>query len=671
MKNFSYIHVEKLKVWGRGALAEKQYKPNKYKRHWGVQGCWEHDIRLISPANADPKRLETNGIACEETQWEILAAKKDTLDRLEASNPHFITQKAQRFLHEKNITPREDQVKVVMLLCAASPEYLRDGSSENPLNKTKVLLWAKTTVGFLKKMYQDRLLACIIHRDELNPHLTAYVVPAIEADIKKRGPKTSPLTPATRKWTLNASKLFTPDPSSLVRLPDGKIRKVHQGKGTCSLLQDLYAQSLQEAGLAIRRGVRRAPHQTGLPHESTQDRWAALSAPLAEVEQIPDNKLREWAKKIALQAENARRFLAEKTHYQEAAGHALQKIRKAAQLLRKLRREKAALKKTLLQSSQTPSLEEILFELTGLQTKQTLQGKILTLHTGDKLLLEKNNTFQIVAPHHSPKSSPKKNGPIEAIAYTTGWSETDALEWLARTFGPLRASRLLPPVLPPETPQYRTLFLESLERHDENQWATLSKTLVEKFRFNPTLLSNLKENRWIGANKFGHLTFGKIRFGANQKPIPVGKFIQDLQTPNGFRHETGSDGVTFLSHPDSAIALVSTNPLEALALKHLYPEKSVILVGEKPDSETQKILTQRKETCQIEIAEVLQPPNRLKSWLEAQILEGAKMLPLPLGVQSFLEEHLQPQKSLAQEIPTFSLLLDEPAPSQDVDTQKT
>lgn len=667
MKNFSYIHVEKLKVWGRGTLAEKQYKQNKYKRHWGVQGCWEHDIRLISPANADPTRLETNGIACEESQWEILAAKKDNLERLGASSPHFISQKAQRFLQEKNITPREDQVKVVMLLCAASPEYLRDGSTENPLNKTKVLLWARTTVAFLQKMYQDRLLACIIHRDELNPHLTAYVVPALEADLKKRGPKTSSHTPETRKWTLNASKLFTPDPSTLVRLPDGKLRKVHQGKGTCSLLQDLYAQSLQEAGLAIRRGVRRAPHQTGLPHESTQDRWAALSAPIAEVEQIPDSKLREWAKKIALQAENARRLLAEKTHYQEAAGHALNKIKKAAQLLRKLRREKNKLKKTLLHSSQTPNLEEVLFELTGLQPKQTLQGKILTLHTGHKLLLEKNNTFQIVAP---TKKAPQRNGPLDAIIYTTGWSDTEALEWIARTFGPLRASRLLPKVLPSDTPPYKTLFLESLARHDESQWGPLAKTLVEKFRFNPSLLETLKENRWIGANKFGHLTFGKIRFGPNQKPIPTGKFIQDLQTPNGFRHETGTDGLTFLSNPAAQIALISTNPLEALALKHLYPEKSVILVGENPENETQKILTQRRETCQIEIAEVLQPPSRLKSWLEAQILEGARMLPLPLGVQSFLDAHLQPQKNLASDIPTFSFLLDEPAPSQDVDTQK-
>jgi len=669
MKNFSYIHVEKLKVWGRGILTNKQYKANKYKRHWGVQGCWEHDMRLIGTANADPLRTESNGIACQETLWEIQAAKKETLESLGAARPTFITEKAQKFLEEKGIKPREDQVKVAMLLCAASPEFLRDGDTQNPLNKKKVLLWAKTTVQFLQQMYKDCLLACIIHRDELNPHLTAYIVPALEADLKKRGPKTQKPSIPTRKWTLNASKLFTPDPCTFTTLPDGKIQKVRQGRGTCSLLQDLYAQALQESGLAIRRGVRRAPHQTGLPHETTKSRWEALSAPAADVDQIPDHQLREWAKKIAIQAENARRLLQEKTHYQEIASHALNRIRKAAQLLRKLKREKNTLKKKLQKAPEPPSLEKILVELTGLPVKQTLQGRLLTLPSNQKILLERNNTFQLLNPQNQKEEGLdlQDSTAVAAIIHITHWKEREALAWLAQTFGPSEAGRILANPIS-SNPNYKKEFLEALSRHEETQWPLVSKTLVEKFGLDPNLLEKLKENRWIGANQFGHLTLGKILFSSGQKPIPTGKFIQDLTIVNGFRHETGTEGVTFLSTPNAEKTILCTQPLEALALKHLYPQKSILLVGENPHEETSNIIDQRRHQHPLEIAEVLQPTQKIKEWMQENLRKGAQLLPLPLGVQSFLQAHLQPRKT---DIPTLEFVLDDPAPSQDVDQKKT
>ncbi len=62
MKNFVYIHVERLRDMGRGTKATRQYKPRSYTRYWGVQGCWEHDMRLIETANANPQRFSLNSI---------------------------------------------------------------------------------------------------------------------------------------------------------------------------------------------------------------------------------------------------------------------------------------------------------------------------------------------------------------------------------------------------------------------------------------------------------------------------------------------------------------------------------------------------------------------------------------------------------------------------------
>ncbi len=67
VKNFSYIHVEKLREWGRGNRATREYKPNKYTRYWGVQGCWEHDMRISETANAISSRFAKNSIICSET----------------------------------------------------------------------------------------------------------------------------------------------------------------------------------------------------------------------------------------------------------------------------------------------------------------------------------------------------------------------------------------------------------------------------------------------------------------------------------------------------------------------------------------------------------------------------------------------------------------------------
>jgi len=652
MKNFSYIHIEKLKVWGRGTLGEKQYKPNKYKRHWGVQGCWEHDLRLIDTPNADPAKLTLNGISCLESKWEIVSAKPENLNALGASSPTFIADKAQNYIQEKNIKVREDQVKVVMLLCAASPEFLRDGDNQNPINNKKVLTWAKTTISFLQATYQDRLLACIIHRDELNPHLTAYVVPALQLDLKKRGPKKGP--PSSRlQWTLNASKIFTPDPSVILTLPNGKIQKVKKGKGSCSLLQDYYAEALQAAGLDIRRGVRRAPHQTGLPHENTKDRWEALSSPIPEIDDIPDNQLRSWATKIALQAASSRRFLLEKSHYQEAAAAGALQLKKAIELLKKLKKQKNTLKQALLKPTSCPSTEEVLTKLTGLDTTSSPNGRFLLLPSGLQLLLRPDNTFRNLTPQIPGagilQNDEEGHTALEAITFITGWSPVDALSWVNHTFGSHAASLMSPTSPLALDLTYKTNLLQDVSKNEETTWPRLFNALTQTFRFDPLFIQQLKETRWIGSNKFGHLTFGKVQFGTGEKTTAAGKFVQDITNPQGFSCETGPDGAAFISAasqtpPKTSNTIIATSPLEAIALKHLHPNNTIILVGQNPREETNKII-ERRSTGILSIAEPSTPAQpTLSRWIEELKLKSLKLLKIPLGSTSFLDNYLLPQK---------------------------
>lgn len=695
MKNFSYIHIEKLKSWGRGKLGARSYRQAKYTRHWGVVGCWEHDMRLIETPNADRKRFGLNLVACKESDWKLKELSKENLETLGCRDPEFIEKKAKEAIEEKGVRVRQDQVKVAMLLMAVSPEYLRDGDAiKGKLNPEKVRRWALGSVGFLRKKFGDQLLSVVIHRDESNPHLSAYIVPLQEKKTGIRGPrkKKDKDKAKARKtmWCLSAKSLFTPDPYIKEEEigKDGKerVRKIRTEKGTCSQLQDEYAQSLREAGLDVRRGVRRAPHQQGLEHETNKIRYERLTAPIEDIKNLSPDELRQWAIDAAPQAEESRRAKIERDHYQQAAATAQAQVED--------------LEKELQNAQRSLPVAEVLAKLFGInprmennpnpeeitQSQNQGQTKLLfilpTEKGGQKISVDtKTNRFENLTPDLpflNSQSNPTANkrtkgkGAIDAVSYLTGWNIEEATEWIADNFDTTKAKRAIAEKVEEQiektrdddSRQIRAAFAlkisKELETPDPSQWEKVAKHLELAFYFPPESFETLRSSNWLSANKFGHLLCTKGRWDKEDDIIPTGKIIIDLNNPEVPLKETGDNGLVFMHERASNEVIFCSNPLDGLALRsspdHLHA--SIFVVGENPSQEKTKPAITRITSAlrNIKFAENLTNTGRkLQSWFEKNFPK-IPILKLPQGFNSWVDFHCRPKVRNPDQHPHLQLL---------------
>jgi hypothetical protein len=645
-KNFSYIHVEKLHDWGRGTLKTRTYRQNKYSRYWGVQGCWEHDMRLIVVANADAKKLGLNQLACAETGWELKALSPQTIQKSGCMDAEFIAKKARALLGEHKIRVRDDQVKIAMLMLAVSPEYLRDGHVTGPLNDDKVEKWATHSLEYLRKKFGNGLLSVVMHLDELNPHMTAYMVPLVEKSVRIRGPrkKNAKDKPkgTVRKWCLSCKDLFTEDPWRRQRV-DGKIRKVVIGKGTCSMLQDEYAEHLQAGGLEVRRGVRRSPHRRGLEHETNRERYERLSAPLADIPEDPV-KLREWAETAALQAAEMRRAKVERDHYQVAAADAQKEVER--------------LQKVIAASQRKLAVAAVIEKLFGVSPRPEEAPETVTFHlpNGQQIrVVESSNRFENLTPDipfFSQTPRAKGRGAIDAITYLTGWSARQATEWLADTFDvhaakSARIERIEEELVQSAGDAARTermrhaekIALE-LEGTDETKWPQVAETLTTCYAIPERYLATLHAKQWLSGNRFGHLLLAKARLAEGRDLLSVGKIIIDLAAPEVILKETGECGLVHLSETPGQSALFCATPLDGLALKSLPAGagKSIFVLGKPADS----ILPDLEKIFRAfgGLVEFAQDPSKagenLADWLCAHF-PAIQLLPLHKGAASWLE----------------------------------
>lgn len=663
MKNFAFIRMHKVRSWGRGYKSTRSNGRVRDTRHWGTQGTWEHDMRLIATPNADPKRFQRNAIACQESGWQLTALNPKAVEDIGCKDPEFIERKAKRLLEDKGVSVRKDQVKVAMLLTAVSPEFLRDGDKFGKLNSDKVVTWANGTVDFLRRKYGERLLSVVVHMDEANPHLSAYVVPLVEKEIRIRGPRRKKQKDmpkeAVKKWTLSAKDLFTADPYRKEKGKDGKIQKVRTGKGTCSLLQDEYADHLKKMGLKVRRGVRRAPFQKGLEHETNRDRYERLSAPVEDVKGLSDEDLRLWAIDNAPQAEEAQRAKLERDHYQVAAADAQEEVEE--------------LKKQIEDSQRQLPVDQVIEKLFGIAPRQTTQGEVLfVLPLGQKIQVNtKLNRFENITPEIPLASKRNKGkGAIDAICYLMGWQPTQASQWIADNFDLKKAQiamsekveGLIESTKDDEERQLRAThavrLAKELETADPSQWNKVAQTLKLKLKIAPEHFQKLHADNWLTANKFGHLVATKGRWDEDKDIVATGRIIIDLNNPEAPLKETGDNGLVFMPKANSKDAIFCSCPLDALAIQNNpeHASTSVYVVG-KPSEKT-------KSTCQrivkayksITLAENLSTAgHKLAQWFK-QNFPQIPALPLPQGFKSWLEYNTRPRVKTQDQQPNLKIL---------------
>lgn len=677
-------------------------------------------MRLIETPNADKKRFGANLIACPESGWKLKELSKENIEKLGCDDPQFVEKKALKLIKEKKVSVREDQVKVAMLLMAVSPEFLRDGEGPNgKLNNDKVRRWALGSMTFLKKRFGENLLSVVIHRDESNPHLTAYLVPLQQKEIRKRGPRKKKEKDKPKdselKWCLSAKTLFTPDPYRIEiikgkdkktdkndkndqdykdykngknqgkRLGKGNLqrlgrelgRKIRTDKGTCSELQDAYAQSLREAGLDVRRGVRRAPHQQGLDHETNKIRYERLSAPIADIKDLSPEELRQWAIDAAPQAEEARRAKIERDHYQIAAADLQENI------------EELKTEIENLEAQRSLPVSEVLEKLFGIKPRKEYDEKaheraLFILPSGQKISVDtKSNRFALLTPDipFTPSESnpqahkrTKGRGAIDAVTYLTGWNVNEATEWIADNFDTKSAKSAIAEKVEEQIEKTRddddrqiraafaTKIAKDLETPDPSQWDKVAKLLELGYHIPTDSFEELKTSNWLSANKFGHLLCTKGRWDNEDDIIPTGKIIIDLQNPEIPLKETGDNGLVFMHEPGRASneVIFCSNPLDGLALRsgseHMHA--SIFVVGENPSQDKTKPAIVRiiKAFQNIKLAENLTTTGKkLQSWFKTHFPK-IPILQLPQGFNSWVDFHSRPQVRKPDQHPHLQLL---------------
>jgi hypothetical protein len=644
MKNFAFIRMHKIRSWGRGYKSTRSNGRISDSRHWGTQGTWEHDMRLIATPNADPARFKQNAIACQESGWRLTHLNPKSIQDLGCRDPEFIERKTKKLLGDKGIVARKDQVKVAMLLAAVSPEFLRDGHKDGKLNKEKVVKWANGTLNFLRRKYGERLLSVVVHMDETNPHLSAYVVPLLEKEVRipgrrKKKSKDQPKESA-RKWRLSAKDLFTADPYRKEKGKDGKIRKIRTGKGTCSLLQDEYAAHLEATGLKVRRGVRRAPFQKGLEHETNRLRYERLSAPVADIEGMNDKDLRLWALDNAPQAQEAQRARTERDHYQVAAANAQEEVED--------------LKKQIEDSQRSLPVAEVIEKLFGIAPRQTVQGETqFVLPLGQKISINtKLNRFENLTPEIPlPSKRNKGKGALDAVCYLTGWNPIQASEWIADNFDVQsaksamseRVGLIVERTKDDAERQVRAAhsagIAKELETAEPSQWNKVARTLELGFKIAPEHFQKLHRDNWLNANKFGHLVATKGCWDKAHDIVPTGKIVIDLNNPETALKETGDNGLVFMPKAKSETAIFCSCPLDALAIQNIpeHASTSVYVVGSPSEKTLPACRRLIKAHKSVRLAESLsRAGHKLALWFKKHFPSIA-LLKLPRGSSSWLE----------------------------------
>ncbi len=232
---------------------------SKTRKTYGVEGLTAHDLRLINTPNADPKRHKEITICSEETGWIPTKLSTEFAQKIGADKTNFVAKKANALIKKLEIQDRKpSSCKVANLMLMVSPQWLREGSETQPLNNEKAEKWIQKANEFLIKRFGENFLCGIAHMDELNPHLSAYVLPAVFKKRKKAGRKSRSKKdqPAQETWGLDSKSMFTPD----IRILDPKDPKGQRtirifGTGTCSQLQTEFAKFCQENGLDVVRGI--------------------------------------------------------------------------------------------------------------------------------------------------------------------------------------------------------------------------------------------------------------------------------------------------------------------------------------------------------------------------------------------------------------------------------
>jgi len=443
---------------------------------------------------------------------------------------------------------RPDAVLCLEHVLTASKEFFADGDSG------RLAAWRDAAMEWLRDTYgRENVVAAVLHRDEITPHVQAVVVPIDERDHLN-----------AKNWTGGREKL--------------------------GALQDSYARAMEPLGLE--RGVRGSVAD----HQTVKEFYAKIEEPTPAPELVKQHldvdrpgrivtNPERWA--VEQQERIAERLapvvdaaLVKATHYEQQAAKAEANIVVLQGQVREVLRERDTLRddyKALAAQVRAVPLETVIERLGGVQDrynahKYRLDGEHISIN---------NERFY----NHDRQQG--GGGAIDLVMHTAGYDYREAVAYLRDTHGAEAAISAATWHSARDGQQLARQIVEHAERpafraptSDEGRWSQVRNYLVEQRALPPALVDDLHGRGMIYADHRSNAVF--IRqdadgqaVGASLRGTAPGSEFKGLAL--GSRREEGHFAFT-VGQPAPYMAVqyhIVESPIDALSRAALIQREGV------------------------------------------------------------------------------------------------
>jgi hypothetical protein len=614
-KNFACIRIVPIHKWDHGTYGVKGMAGRKT----GLAGYLAHDFRFMITPNADMKLTATNLVFCKKTKWKRIAATHENLKTIGIKSEFSVPYRAEKMLRRLKVPVQKNSIVATALMLTVSPEYLRGGNLENKVNDEKLEKYINGTMKFLQNRFGNRLLLACLHMDEMNPHISAYVLPLIKKEMKKEGrPKKGEehrkreIRVETR---LGHTDMFTRDKQIMEKTENPEIEIVKEViPGTCSILQDEYTDALREEGLNVMRGARHEPGQPRLKHVSAKKQYERMirgmkgaEEEIAKLKDLSRKEIEELLRQAIVVATEADNLRIQRDHFQNLATAKDEKI--------------SRLEKNIAESMRELSVSEVIEAVTGIRPiHHKSNGNPLVRHGSNKVrkinietefhlpngqrigVDNAKNSFENLTPEIPFLGEGSKRltgtGSINAVMYLTGSTYDSAMARLAVIFGNEPVQRAAVKKIDLEIDDKKNALLVP----DDSHWPELLVKL-KAMNIREDVVELAKTNASITANCDGHVLFRKMTWDEEGNEKPSGTVVVDPQFPEATVMETGGDDTYMLMDsgvdedgrmidPKMKHVVVCATPMEALAIKSQkeHRKANVMAIGKNPGQVAKKII---------------------------------------------------------------------------------
>jgi len=443
---------------------------------------------------------------------------------------------------------RPDAVLCLEHVLTASKEFFADGDSG------RLAAWRDAAMEWLRDTYgRENVVAVVLHRDEITPHVQAVVVPIDERDHLN-----------AKNWTGGREKL--------------------------GALQDSYARAMEPLGLE--RGVRGSVAD----HQTVKEFYAKIEEPTPAPELVkqhldvdrpgrivtnPERWAAEQQERIAERlAPVVDAALTKATHYEQQAAKAEANIVVLQGQVREIARERDTLRedyKALAAQVRAIPLETVIERLGGEADRYNAHKYRLD---GEHISITDERFYN----HDRQQGG---GGAIDLVMHTASYDYREAVAYLRDTHGAEAAISAATWHSARDGQQLARQIVEHAERpafraptSDEGRWSQVRNYLVEQRALPPALVDDLHGRGMIYADHRANAVFIRqdtdgLAVGASLRGTMPGSDFKGLAL--GSRREEGHFAFT-VGQPAPYMAVqyhITESPIDALSRAALIQREGV------------------------------------------------------------------------------------------------